>query len=127
MAKSLDMLLSESGDFIESRINAGLSKTAAAAASQEDDIFKLAQQLRAGGGTVEADVEGSALVSLPEKIANARAIVETFVNLPLLQKLDALEKQAMSNGHSEDELRSFIEKRAQDLKFRSILDLMPGG
>jgi len=124
MAKSLDMLLSESSDFIESRINAGLNKTASATKNEGDDIFKLAEQLRAPA-TEEAHHEGSALASLTEKIANARAIAETFINLPLLQKIDSLEKTALAEGYSEEDFSSFIEKKASTLSFRSISELMP--
>lgn len=114
MSKSLNALMKEADDIIESR----LSKQADI---PESEIYKLASDLRA----MPTD-QGSELpvaeYSILEKIAYARAILDTVLNLDYLTKIEKFEKQAAEAGLPREKVASYFEKNA-GLKFRSVLDL----
>jgi len=111
MAKTLDTLLSEADAFIE-------TKLAKAKPEQKDDIFKLAEELKTSGRTLDED---DVTFSLTEKIAHSVAVVDTLLNLETLCKMAAFESQAKESGYSEDQLSKFFEKKAA-VKFKSVLD-----
>lgn len=110
MAK-LDTLLKEADELISSKLQTSSKVT------QDDDIFKLAEELKTstqGAAEVEA-------FSLIEKIAHSVAIVDTLLNLETLSKIAALEEKAKEAGFSEGQISDFFEKKASP-KFKSVMD-----
>jgi len=116
MAKSLDALIKEADSIIERKAEA--SKVEAS----DNDIFKLANDLRMSG-TESSTGLPSDDYTLIEKIAYARAIMDTVINLDYLEKVDQFEHMAKAGGISEDLIASYFEKNAS-LKFRSVMDLL---
>lgn len=120
MATKLDQLLQEADQIIATRAAAGQEKTASADFSDED-IFALAEQVKtapfSGGQEKRASAPSlettpSECVTVTEKLAHAFAMVETFINIPHLQKMMQFEKSARERGHSDEEISDFIEKQA---------------
>jgi hypothetical protein len=122
MAQTLEQLLAEADLLVETRAG-GHSKTAAAQRAKpefaDDDIFKLAEQIRTPLGTAKvaapdlADPAGDdALETLSEKVAWATAINDTLANLPLLVKMAQFEEKARAAGHSDEAIQAQFDKTA---------------
>lgn len=109
MAASLNSLLTEADSIIESRLS---SKAPAV----QDDIFKLAEELKASS-VKNDDLD----LTLTEKIAHSIAIVDTLLNLEALTKMASFEEKAKESGFSEEQISEFFEKKAS-IKFRSVLE-----
>jgi len=113
MVKSLDTLLSEADSLIE-------MKLAQKTPEPQDNIFKLAEELKTSGRASDDDIA----YSITEKIAHSIAVVDTLLNLETLSKMASFEDKAASSGYTEEQLSKFFEKKAA-VKFRSVLDELP--
>lgn len=114
----LDTLLDEADELISKRLAGGQEKTGAAVG--DDDIFKLAEEVR--NPAPRSEEPSSAIVTLTEKVAHALAISETMMNLPVLVQIDQLTKTAQDKGISAERIDAYIEKLAKG-KLQSILNL----
>jgi len=123
MAKDLSRLLEEADHLIVGR-SSGVVKEASSA--NEDDIFKLAELVRKGPPEVKeaahpAADEDDFPFTMQEKIAHAVAIVDTWKNLSVLNKISDFEKKAKDKGHSDAEIQQFFEKNASSFQIKSVL------
>jgi hypothetical protein len=120
--RSLSALIKDADTIIEKRGGGQQVKTASV---KEDDIFKLAEQIRTSRPEVSIEVPND-VVTLVEKIAHAVCLVDTMLNLDTLSKIDKLEKVAKEKGMTDDQISKWFEKKAgQNLKLKSVLHLMP--
>lgn len=125
MSRTLDQIMSDVDSVIEARIGQDCQKTASVI-TEDDDIFKLAERVISSGRTEEktaARSDEGVQFNLTEKIAHAAAIMDVYLNLPTLTKIDALEKQAQAAGYSDEQIEAYIEKNASAFKMVSVLDL----
>lgn len=124
MARSLSALLEDADALISSKVS---SNVKVASSSDGDDIFKMAEWVRKGGDPVavkEAASEESfddVMFTLEEKVAHAKAILETVENLPILLKMSNLEKSAKEKGYSDSQIESYLEKNAAQFPLKSIM------
>lgn len=117
--RNIDELIRDADAIVAGRAQA---KTAAAAPPvPETETQKLAAQLRAS--QPPAAVKLAALPGLAG-ILEAVGVVDTLINLPVLAKMDAIEKQALEAGHSEEKVAEFFEKHASQFQVRSVLELV---
>jgi len=128
MAKSLSSLLGEADELISSRV-ASHNKTASAPQGH-DDIFKLAEWVRKSGEELPIVKEAAFdtaldaeehILTLAEKLAHAKAYLETYQNLPTLVKIANFEKSAKERGFSEEEIESYLEKNAAEFPLERVL------
>lgn len=113
MAKSLNALISEVDALIDNKL---VKK-----AEPSDGVVKLASQLREmGKETSSLPVEDYSLI---EKVAYARAVMDTLINLDLMTKIEAFEKAAKASGMDTEKIASYIEKNAS-LKFRTVFEML---
>jgi len=115
MAKSINDILQEADDLISKKV------AAAAIVPTEDDVMKLASELRADPPAAEEMSD----YTLSEKLAHAAALLDTLINFEELMKVAAFEEDARSKGISQEVIAEFFEKRAA-LQFRSVTELIPG-
>jgi hypothetical protein len=121
MARSLSALIKDAETIIEKRAGKQEKK----ASIVEDDIFKLAEQIRTSKPEVFVQVPDD-VVTLTEKIAHAVCIVDTLLNIDTLTKVDKLEKVAKEKGMTDAQINKWFEKNAsQNFKLKSVLHLMP--
>jgi len=113
MSKSINALIAEADELILGHYEL---KTASV---KEDDVFKLAEELRASE-LPAADED----YSMTEKIAHAVAIVDTLINLPELVRVAGFEKKAKESGFTNEQICGLFEKKAS-VKFKSVLDMIP--
>ena len=114
MSKSINALIAEADELILGHYE---SKTASVS---EDDIFKLAEDLRA-----DEQVAADADYSMTEKIAHAVAIVDTLINLPELIRIAGFEKKAKESGFTSEQICGLFEKQHRNKRgcFQRILFL----
>lgn len=129
MAKKISDLLEE--------VEEVLSKKAASPKEEfsEKDIFTLADQLKkqaAPGLPLESSVEptpdmqqDAPIQTLREKVAHALALTEVYANLPFFQRLSEFEKKASENGLKDQEVASFLEKKAFHKNYVTLDQLIP--
>lgn len=129
MVRPLSELIKDADDIIFGRPSS-LEKTAGSTEVDltEDDIFKLAEQIRkAPEAQVQAEKRAAESdefdFTLREKVAHAIALVDTLFNMPTLVKVAAFEEAARAEGYTDTEIQAQLEKTAS-IKFRSILDEM---
>ena len=130
MVSPLSDLIKDADEIIFGR-HQGEEKTAERSepAIADDDVFKLAELIRKGpeqpdGAEKRASEDDALVFSMREKVAHAVALVDTLLNLPVLEKVAAFEDQARAAGYSDKEIAAQLEKTA-GLKFRSVLSDMP--
>ena len=123
MARSLSTLLGDADALISSRVN-GSIKTASSAEGG-DDIFKMAEWVRKGSDVAvvkeaseSADDESFTLM---DKLAHAKAILETYQNLPTLLKMANFEKSAKAKGFTDTQIEAYLEKNAAEFPLKSVL------
>lgn len=128
MAKKVSDLLEE--------VEAVLSKRASSPKEEfsEKDIFTLADQLRKQASPelpLEDSVEpadtqlDTPIQTLREKVAHALALTEVYANLPFFQRLSEFEKQSAEKGLGEQEVISFLEKKAFHRNYITLDQLIP--
>lgn len=110
MPKSLQGLLDEVDSIIQGKLEV---KTAAP--TVKDGVMELADELKGSSPVIE--------YTMTEKLAYARALMDTALNLDYLAKVAALEHKAAESGVPSEKVASFFEKSASR-KFKSVLDLM---
>lgn len=125
MARSLSALLGDADALISSRVSGSVK---VAASAEGDDIFKMAEWVRRSGdastvkeATAEDISEDDECFTLMDKLAHARAILETYQNLPVLLKMASFEKSAKEKGFSDSQIESYLEKNAAEFPFKSVL------
>lgn len=129
MVRPLSEIIKDADDIIFGRQGAH-EKTAGAAEADltEDDVFKLAEQIRKGPEPLQVEKKANKVeeidLTLREKVAHAIALVDTLLNLPTLIKVAEFEDKARAEGYSDAEIAQQLEKTAS-VKFRSILNEMP--
>lgn len=114
MAKTIQDLLNEADVVIEKRASA----VALVSSDGDDEAVKLAESLENWGLGVPkkeevktASHEGKTpQYDINEKVAHAIAIIDTVMNLPLIQKLEEFEKVAEEKGFSKEEIDGFVKK-----------------
>ena len=125
MARSLSALFEDADAIISSRVSG--EKTASAIESG-DDIFKMAEWVRKSGEQVAIKEASSTeeessdvIVTLAEKLAHAKAFLETYQNLPTLVKMASFEKNAKARGFSDEQIEAYLGKNASDFPLKSVL------
>lgn len=113
MAKKISDFIAEADEIIS------IKTAAKKPAPQQDDIFKLAEELTHPQHELDADD-----YSLTEKIAHSIALVDTLINLPELVKIANFESKAKESGYSSEQISELFEKKAS-IKFKSVLDMIP--
>jgi len=108
MGKNLQSLLDEAEQIIG-------EKLAVKTAAPLDDVEKLAEEL--------TETPSGDEMTLTEKVAYARALMDTVINLDYLKKVYDLEKKAEEAGIPGEKLSGFFEKKAST-KFKSVTDLL---
>lgn len=123
MARSLSALFEDADAIISSRVN---EKTASAVVG--DDIFKMAEWVRKSGeqptikeASYLEDGSDDVSFTLVEKLAHAKAFLETYQNLPTLLKMDSFEKKARANGFSPEQIEAYLEKNASEFPLTSVI------
>lgn len=114
MTRSLANILAEADEVIEKIAS---ESNASPAASEDDDLFKLAQEVRDSApapmvAEPVAPVQEFEMTPL-EKIAEAIAIVETAVSANELHGLSKLEKVAAEREIPNEEVQGFFAKVAE--------------
>ena len=120
MAKTLAQIFDEAEAVIEKRASA----SAPAPSVDDDEIYKLAAQVRCVGQRppTASDGESSTKTAQPfeytetEKVAYALAFVETVLSGKELAALSELEKTASEKGVSDEDLQEFFNKVASKTK-----------
>lgn len=126
MGRALSDIIRDT-DEILTRRSAGAEKSASEEALGDEDIFKLAEQIKRppeAPAAVKQAEDKDVDFTLREKVAHAIALVDTLFNLPTLTKVAEFEDRARAGGYSDAEISAQLEKTA-GIKFRSILDEMP--
>jgi len=116
MVKSISELLKDADELITKKI-------ASVSAPTEDDVVKLANELRTVSPEQEVQVDET--YTLTEKLAHSAALLDTLINAQELAKVAAFEAAAKENGYSQEQISEFFEKRAS-VRFRSVTELIPG-
>ena len=111
--RNIDQLMAEADQIIEKN----MEKSASQKTASDDDIFKLAAQVRGQPAQPEGE---SNVVTLTEKTAEAVAIVNTLLNLEELTKIAQFQKMAQEQGYNSEQISGVLEKRAG--KMRNILE-----
>lgn len=118
MAKTLGQLCIEADQIIMAKhASAPPSRVADDYAQPSEKIGHLLSELNEAGTVKEA--------SLQERLLMSLAMVDTMLNLPTLAKMAVLEKKASDAGVPEAQITDFFEKRAEDFRMTSIVDLIP--
>jgi len=132
MAKSISDLLNEADDIIEKRA----SVSTPISSDVDDGTIKLAEDLETWGldapkeeaeSVKVASVEVDPYLDINEKVAHAIAIIDTVMNLPLVQKIAEFEKKAAEQGFSKEEIDEFVKKanRAKKLETAARWLILP--
>jgi len=119
MARSISSIIEDADKIISTKI----AETTPAV--QDDDVFKLAEELVKGAadrGIQEVRSEDD--YSFTEKVAHAVAIVDTILNLQEIEKIAAFTKEAKNKGFSDKQVSEYFEKKAS-VNFRSVLEIIP--
>lgn len=125
MGKKITDLLEEVDEVIAKRASAPKEVVS------EKDVFAMADQLRKQASpeqpVVEEEVESveTPIQTLNEKVAHALALTEVYANLPFFQRLSEFEKRAAKNGLEEQEVISFLEKKAFHQNYITLDKLIP--
>ena len=109
MARTLQSIMDEADIIISGKMEV---KTAA---KEVDGVTELADQLKASSPVTE--------YTMTEKVAYARAVLDTILNLDYLTKVAELEDRAAKSGIPGEKVAEYFEKKA-GMKFRSVLDLV---
>jgi hypothetical protein len=92
-------------------------------AIEEDEIFKLASQVR----TCQSELPPPFEFTETEKVAHAMAILETLFSAKDLTNLVKFEKEARARGMSDETIQGFFNKVAdQSQTGRRVFDFMHG-
>jgi len=122
MGKTLSALLEEADGIISFKMNAGIQKEASS--PQTDDVFAMAEWVRRPLETTkEAAVEtfsDDVLYTLSEKIAHAKAILETYQNLPTILKIGEFEKNAKANGYNDGQIEEYLRENSASFQLKSV-------
>jgi hypothetical protein len=116
MAKSISELLKDADELITKKI-------ASVSAPTEDDVVKLANELRSVPANQEVPADD--IFTLTEKLAHAAALLDTLINAQELAKIASFEASAKEKGYTPEQISEFFEKRAS-VSFRSVTELIPG-
>lgn len=116
MVKSISELLKDADELITKKI-------ASVSAPTEDDVVKLANELRTVSPEQEVQVDET--YTLTEKLAHAAALLDTLINAQELAKIASFEASAKEKGYTQEQISEFFEKRAS-VRFRSVTELIPG-
>lgn len=95
MGRSLAQIFKDADAIIEKTASASTTEPAPVTVETDDDIFKLAEEIRCSGRVKEAKVKE---LTHTEKIAYAHAFIGTLMDAERLGKLREFEKQAKENG-----------------------------
>jgi hypothetical protein len=122
MGKTLSQLLQEADNIIEKRASVEVTPVAI----EEDEIFKLAEQVRNHVPVVEKAPEPF-VPTEAEKLAYAMAMLETILSSKELKAMDTFEKAAAEKGLSPESVQRFFEKTAASTKVGTrVFDFMAG-
>jgi hypothetical protein len=126
MAKKVSDLLEEVESILSKRASSPKETMT------EKDIFSLADQLRKQASPSVAQVGSDEVVELDtpiqtlrEKVAHALALTEVYANLPFFQRLTQFEKKACENGMTDQDITSFLEKKAFHKSYITLDKLIP--
>lgn len=122
MGRTLSQLLQEADNIIEKRASVEVTPVAI----EEDEIFKLASQVRNYVPVVEKAVEPF-VPTENEKVAYAMAMLETLMSAKELKAMDTFEKAAAEKGMSPESVQQFFEKVANKSQTgKRVFDFMTG-
>lgn len=114
MSRSLGDLIKDADEIISSKVAAAKPEI------KEDDIFKLAEELRSEPKPALTEDD----YTLTEKIAHSVAMVETLINMPILMKVAEFEKVAKEGGYTPAQIEEYFAKK-DSLGFVSIAQSLP--
>jgi hypothetical protein len=123
MSRKLSSLF-EDADAIVSKM---ATQTKVAQPTGDGEIQSQVEWLRTSGTPIVKEAKavepelGDVIQTLTEKLAHAKAFLETYVNLPALLKMDQFEKAASAKGYSEDQIETYFEKNASEFALKSVL------
>ncbi len=106
----LDELIAQADDVIEKR--ASKQEPPVTAASDHDEVIKLASFLENMEPTQEASEPSSFEMNFVEKLACSVAMVEALNNFEEFQKIAEFQEKALASGYSQDQVNEFLEKKA---------------
>jgi len=116
MVKSISELLKDADELITKKI-------ASVSAPTEDDVVKLANELRSEPAIQEPSSDD--VYTLTEKLAHAAALLDTLIYAQEIAKVASFEATAKEKGYTQEQISEFFEKRAS-VRFRSVTELIPG-
>ena len=124
MVKSIAQIFQEADVAIEKRANAN----AVVPSRKDDDIFKLAEAVRASAPQTEEPLPPLSDFTEEEKLAHALALTETVLSGKEILALQQLEKTAKERGVPDEEVQAFFDRAAAQhgigLKTAGLVDTL---